>query len=78
MHCMIVAAITLLRGNYRLLCVRWVVLRWVAVNAVIQESAQICLTRGMLGFGCSKYMYYSHYVNHVYIIIIHKSISSKC
>ena len=37
----------------------------VAVNAVIQESARICLARRTLGFGCSKYMHYSHYVNHV-------------
>ena len=37
----------------------------VAVNAVFQESAQSCLARRMLGFGCSKYMHYSHHVNHV-------------
>ena len=39
--------------NYCLLYIR-MVLRWIALDAVIQENAQICVACRMLGFWCSK------------------------
>ena len=40
-------------GNCSLLYVR-MVLRWIALDAVIQENAQICVACRMLGFGSRK------------------------
>ena len=61
------------RGNCCLLYIR-MVLRWMALDAVIQENAEICVACRMLGFGCSKQGRIQKVKQGVHLINIHFSL----